>query len=84
MGYYFLLISSWLSLFLGPILILSSIWFFIKRKNHKAKIFLGVGSVLTAYALYLWIPEINRSQRGYELRQEELKNPNTGSQESGS
>lgn len=84
MGYSFLLISSWLSLFLGPILILSSIWFFGKRKNRKGTIFLGVGAVLTAYALYLWIPEINRSQRGYEIRQEELKNSNNGSQESGS
>lgn len=83
MGYYFLLISSWLALFLGPILILSSIWFFGKKKTRKAGIFLGVGVILTAYALYLWIPEINRSHKSYELRQEELKNSNGGPKDDG-
>lgn len=80
--YYFLLISSWLCLFLGPILILIAIWGFLKRRVHKALLIAAIGGVFTSYALYFWMPEIERSKKDAGLRKEEIENTKNNPQDS--
>ena len=73
MPYYFLLISSWVALICGPIVLAVSGFLFLKKKSHGSKIGIVVGILLTVYALYLWVPEIMRSKEAYREKQEILK-----------